>query len=308
LDELDIRLLKELTHGANEGLAWGDIDPSYRRLGKRLGVSKGTVRNRLEGMSKSRFLKVFPVQVNPSLLGMKVGVLSLDVPVDVPRAELLEQLSLIDGVLLIAQHVGGMVGLSFYYEDEAELDKKVQLVTRICKATGRRFTETTYPPCALKLSVRDWKIMAALQRRRKETASEIAEELGISTRTLKRRTKRMIEGMAISTLISTDLRALRGAVVANLLVDYDPAVERSTTDRTLLRELDSNLIYAGLWTRFSIFTLVFQSIPLSSETLKKVRRMKGVVNARLDLLEERVEVYSTLAELVESKLKSIIEV
>ncbi len=237
MDELDIRILRELTHGRNVGLAWGEINPSYRGIGTKLGVSRETVRERAEKLSRSGFLKVFPVQVNPALLGLAMGALSVDPPQTAQKAELVEELSLIEGMLLVATHVSGMIGLSFYYEDERTLGKKIDLIARICGATKLKFTAIPYPPCSIALSTRDWQIVAALQRRRMRSAREIAKELGMSARTLKRRTKRMIDGMAISTIVSSETGALRGGVIGNLQVEYSSAKTRPETDRRMLEEL-----------------------------------------------------------------------
>ena len=304
MDELDIRIVRELTHGRNVGLAWGELNPSYGGIGTKLGVSRETVRERVEKMSKSGFLKVFPVQVNPALFGLKMGALSVDLPQAAQKTKLLKELSLLDGVILVATHLSGMIGVSFYYEDERALEKKISLIASICGAVKTRFTTIPFPPCSVALSARDWQIVAALQRRRIGPAGEIARELGISTRTLKRRTKRMIDGMAISTIVSSDSGALRGGVIGNLQVEYNSPKTRPETDRRLLQELDRQIIYFGLWSGFGLFTLVLPSIRAVAEVLDKVRVTKGVAQARLDLIEERVEVYSTLSEPVERRTQS----
>jgi DNA-binding Lrp family transcriptional regulator len=303
LDELDIRIVRELTQGRHVGLAWGEINPSYGRIGKKLGVSRETVRDRVEKMSNSGFLKVFPVQVNPSLLGLGVGCISVDIPQTGRKVELIDELSLLEGMILIATHVGTLIGLSFYYEDERSLQKKISLITRICGATKLKFTVQPIPRPSVELSAKDWQIVAALQRGRMRPSGEIAAELGISAKTLQRRTKRMIEGMAISTMVSSAEGAFKGGVIGNLQVEYTSPRTRPQTEGGLLQQLDRQLIYAGLWTSFSLFTLVLASIPEASEILEAVRGTKGVSHARLDLIEERVELYSTLQELVERKLK-----
>jgi DNA-binding Lrp family transcriptional regulator len=304
LDELDIRIVRELAQGRHEGLAWGEINPSYREIGMKLGVSRETVRDRVEKMSRSGFLKVFPIQVNPSLLGLKLGALAVDVPNTTRKVELLEELSLVDGMVLVVTHVGGMIGMSFYYEDEKARDKKIRLIVSISGGKMWKFTAQQVPRCGIVLSPRDWQIVAALQRRKMRATSKIAAELGVSVRTLKRRTKRMIDGMAISTIVSTAEGFMGAGVIGNLQVEYSSAKARPETERDLLHELDSRLIFAGLWESFSLFTLVLPSIPAASQILEKVRRAKGVAQARLDLIEERVEVYSTLMECVERKLKN----
>jgi hypothetical protein len=113
----------------------------------------------------------------------------------------------------------------------------------------------------------------------------------------------MVEGMAISTVVSADLGAMRGGVVANLEVNHDAGTPRAVTDAALQADLEHYTIYAGLWAEYSMLTLVLPSITEGLKVLGKVRRVKGVSSARLDLLEDRVEFYSTLREKVERRLR-----
>lgn len=307
MDELDIGILRELTHGTHVGLAWGELRFSYGPVAKRLGVTSQTVRERVEKMLHSGFLRPFPVQVNPGLLGLSMGALAINRAQHGSKRDLMEKLSLIDGVILVATHVGNHVGLTFYYEDSARLEKKIKLIARICGTNDIEFTKIPYPNCGVELSKRDWEIIAALQRARARSAKEVAQELAISTRTLKRRVRRMMDGMAISTLISSDANAIRGAIIGNLIVKYDPEADRADTDRTLLAALDSKLIYAGLWTGFSLFAVVLPSIPSAAKVLSRVKEIYGVADAKIELLEDRLENYSTLNEYVERKLVTMKE-
>lgn len=305
LDELDTRIVRELTQGGHVGLAWGDINPSYIKVSRKLGVSRETVRKRIEKMTKSGFLRAFPVQVHPSLLGLSIGNLSLEVPQDSNKEELLSELALVDGMILVATHVTNMVGVSFYYEDEQAKDRKVDLISRICNGTNGKFTRVPFPPCGIELSAKDWRIVAALQDRRDRPVHEIATVLGISTRTLKRRTKRMIDGFAIATMVSSDESKMSGGIIVNLIVEHGSERARTDTDSDLMKTLEPRLIYAGLWASFSLFTLVLPGITAAQETLEVVRGTSGVAQARLDLIEHRVEVYATFAERVKRKLKQV---
>ncbi len=303
LDELDVSIVRELTHSNHEGIAWGELSPSYAMIAKKLACSRATIRERVERMWESGFLRTFPVQVNPSLLGLMMGAMALDVPPAARREEIVRKLSLVEGMLVIATHVGGLVGLILYYESELDLQRKEELIASLCGATSLRSTSMPYPRATVELSRRDWQIVSALQRAWPRHPGEIASELGVSTKTLKRRTKRMIEGMAISTVVSADLAAMRGGVVANLEVNHRAGASRAATDAALQADLERYVIYAGLWAEYSLLTLVLPSIPEGLRVLGKVRRAQGVSSARLDLLEDRVEVYSTLREQAERRLR-----
>jgi DNA-binding Lrp family transcriptional regulator len=305
LDSLDIKLVRELSQGRNVGLVWGDINPAYRDMAHRLGVSKETVRERVEKMLSSGFLKVFPVQVNPGLLGLTMGATAVDFPASASKAELFSKLTLLDGLVLIAAHVTPCFGIVYYFEDEASRMKKVELISRICSATATDSTTVPFPRCTVSLSELDWKIIAALQQDRRGRQGGVAQRLGISEKTLQRRVKKMVDGWAISTMVSADVSLLRSGVLANLMVHYTSTKERHATDGKLLRDLDEYLFFLGLWTDFSLYSFILPSISEAMRILERTKATPGVASARIELVEQRVETYDVLREQVERKLRSL---
>ncbi len=305
MDRLDIRIIRELSQGRNVGLVWGDINPAYREMGLSLVVSKETIRGRVDKMRSSGVLKPFPVQPNPGLLGLSVGALTVDVPAQTSTAELMKRLCLVDGILLLVSHIGSMIGVIFYYEDDASRQKKVSLISSICSATAVGFTAIPYPLCSVGLSRRDWEIIAALPQRGERSHGEISSGLGISGKTLQRRLKRMIDGWAISRLISTDIRLLRGAVVGSLVVHYSRGAGRAEADKRLIRDLDEFLFFPGIWSTYSVYSLILPSIPDAAKVLERTRATKWVTSARIDLVDGRIELYDTLLDQVQKKLKGL---
>lgn len=305
MDSLDTRLVRELSQGRNVGLVWGDINPAYGEMAGRLGVSQATIRERMKKMRASGMLRLFPIQANPELLGLSMGAALIDFPAPASKEDLLRKVALVDGVLLMVLHVGPSLGIIYYYEDEAARRKKVELISRICSATASVSTRIPYPKCITSLSRLDWEIIRAMQRDRSVPAQHVSKELGISEKTLKRHVKRLIEGWAISTLISTDVDPLRGTVTANLIVYYSSPDLRQAADSVLLKELDEYLFFPGLWSDYSAYSLFLPSIPEANRILDRTRRTPGVAGARIELVEERVECYSILIEQVERKLRTL---
>ncbi|MDG7008412.1 MAG: Lrp/AsnC family transcriptional regulator [Nitrososphaerota archaeon] len=162
-------------------------------------------------MKSAGFLMPFLILVNPALLGVTMGALIVDIPPSAPKGRLLQELSLVDGMLLIVSLVGTTLGMVFWYEDEGSRRKKVELVSRVCSATAAEFASIPYPPCTVALSKLDWEIVEALQLGVGRFGCEVSEKLGISAKTLQTRVERMIEGRAVPRVISFDARRLRGA-------------------------------------------------------------------------------------------------
>jgi DNA-binding Lrp family transcriptional regulator len=305
LDSLDIRLVRELSQ-ARMGLIWGDVSPAYRLIGRKLGVSKETVRERITKMKSSGFLRTFPIHANPNLFGLSLGALTFDVPASASKKDILHDLGLVEGVVTIVSHVGSMIGLVLFYEDEASRKKKVELISRISSATGQvDFTRVPYPECGVTMSRRDWEIVAALQGGGGRVSAETTRGLGFSDKTMRRRLKRMIDGRAIARFVSTDVRHLRGAVIADLVVYYTPGANRTAVDGGLLKDLDEVLFFPGLWSDHSVYSLILPSIPSAADILARVKANEGVRKARIELVEDRVELYEPFIEQVRKKLKPL---
>src|ERR1022692_272810 len=127
LDLLDIKIIRELFQPLPFAPSREGQRESFRAMGKKLGVSGGLVAKRVDRLIRSGFIKGFPLLLNMNLLGLKAGALVLDVEASTPRKELVEKLSLIDGVFIIQSHVEGFIGIVFCCEDHKSLQKKSDL-------------------------------------------------------------------------------------------------------------------------------------------------------------------------------------
>jgi DNA-binding Lrp family transcriptional regulator len=145
LDKLDIKIIRELYQGQPVSLLRQGPRESFRAMGKKLGVSDGTVRERLGRLTRSGLIKGGPLQVNSDLLGLNMGVLSIDIESSTPKKELVEKLSLIDGVFLVQTHVGSHVGIMFFYEDDKSLKRRVGLISKVASARSAKFTRMPFP-------------------------------------------------------------------------------------------------------------------------------------------------------------------
>ena len=116
---------------------------------------------------------------------------------------------------------------------------------------------------------------------------------------------RLVKNDVIFTLASTNVGAIREAVIASLVVEYDSPDVRPAIDRMLLELLDPYYFSTGPWESYGLFSLILPSIPKSREILETVRKTSGIMSARLELVEERYESYNYLYEAVDRKLASL---
>jgi DNA-binding Lrp family transcriptional regulator len=305
LDRLDIKIIRELFQPAPFAPSREGRRGSFRAMSKKLGASDGVVAKRIGRLVRSGFIKGFPLLLNVDLLGLKVGVLVLDVDASMQRKELAERLSLIDGLFIVQTHVGGFVGIIFYYKDDESLQKKADLISTVAGARSAKLTRMLFPKSTVSLSKSDWRIISRLQRNVDVPLGKISKELQMSTRTVKRRMVRMIKGDVIFMLASVDVAAIREAVIASLVVEYDDPSLRLQIDKMLLELVEPYYFSTGLWESYSLFSMILPSISVSREILDTVRRAKGIRSARLELVEDRYEFYDCLYEAVDGKLATL---
>jgi DNA-binding Lrp family transcriptional regulator len=251
-----------------------------------------------------RFHQRGPLQVNGDLLDRNMGVLSIDVDSSTPRKELVEKLSLIEGVFLVQTHVGSLVGIMFFYEDDKSLERRVGLISKVADARGAKFTRIPFPKSSVSLSKTDWRIVST-QKRNLKSYGEISKELRLSTRTVRRRMVRMVAGGAVFTFPSANAEVIREAIMVDLVVEYESPKTRHQVDKKLLELLDPYYIFAGIWESHSLYSMIIPSFPTSREILDAVRRVSGTKSARIELVEDRYEFYDRLNEVLERKLTAL---
>ena len=106
---------------------------------------------------------------------------------------------------------------------------------------------------------------------------------------------RMVKGGVIFTLASVDVTAVREAVMAELVVEYESLGARLQVDRTLFELLDPYYFSTGMWESYSLFSMILPSVSKSKEILERVRRERGVSSARLELVDDRYEFYDCVS-------------
>jgi DNA-binding Lrp family transcriptional regulator len=288
MDKLDVAILRALFQGEFGAPMRGDLTLTSTAIAKKLEVGDQTVRDRVKRMMDSGFLKAPPLFLNPEILGRKVGALSFDIPAAANRTEIVQRLALMDGIVVVMSHVGGLLGVVFYY-DETSMGRRIGFISRLVGVDKYTFTQVPFPHFRLRLSKTDWKIIIGLKANTDRSYNGLAKELGLSGRTVKRRLDRLIEGGAVYAFPAADPKFLKQAVLASLVVDYPPSAAREEVDRRLVAEFDDSLFFAGLWTTYSVLALILPSVQASREAVERAMRVEGVEKARIDIVEDRIE-------------------
>jgi hypothetical protein len=117
----------------------------------------------------------------------------------------------------------------------------------------------------------------------------MADELGVSSITVKRRVARMNRSKALYLLADIDPKAAEGSLLAHLIVFYDTPSSRSAVNQRISEQLGEEVAFADLDdANHGFYALMLTNISRVREILTWVGQQEGVKRARLDVLQDMV--------------------
>jgi DNA-binding Lrp family transcriptional regulator len=118
--------------------------------------------------------------------------------------------------------------------------------------------------------------------------SAIAQELGVSMRTVKRRVTRMSEDGTIHMQPIINLKALEGILPLELVVEYASPESRNAANEQITSYLKEALIFAHPSGSYGRFALTVSSVSQVEHITKWVRRQAGVKGAEARVVQDVV--------------------
>jgi len=283
-DGLDSRIMREILLDPVALTFQADVRSAYRKIGQRLGVTEDTVRNRIKAFEKG-YLRGWRVGINPTILGYRTSSIDFD-PRPLAKSESLRVMRTVPGMMLLKNYYGDYVGGLVAYRDEESLKEKLCMILRGTSDPGTiERLDVRFPNCNTKLLETDWDIVKALQSNPRRRYDEVAEQLRLSPRTVRRRLKRMVDGRALFVVPDQNLRALRGVTKVDFRIGYaDPRVKHEV-DRVLISTFDTyfSMPFFSDGDHAS-FCLFLSNLPMAEEILARVKEIPGVREASMRLL------------------------
>ncbi len=305
IDKLDVELIRELFQGLPTSPIRPEIKLSSLAISRRLGVSEGTIRTRVKRLEESGFIRGYAIHPNPSLIDAEVHAITFDVSSS-SKQSVVDELRLLEGTYVLVDYHGPFVGMVVLCPIPSEnfLKRKIELVSRLAGTDRLHLAQIPFPPNSGQMSLLDWKILLSLKEDLAKSYEQVSRELNISARTVKRRINQVTRGGAAFLLPSTDETALRGTLRADLCVKWAEKGGQEA-QKKIMETVKEYCFFNGLWVGFSAFNLLIPNVPTSQEILAKVRRLKGIEEARLEFVQRRYESYGLLGEMIERKLKQV---
>jgi DNA-binding Lrp family transcriptional regulator len=287
MDELDFRIFKSL-----DFQPYGDTAGDLSRLNpwviaRKLGVDGNTVKQRLNRMKKSGFIQYFQIYPNFRLLGLQGASYEFEVPDILQKAEVIDRCALVDGVIEIHNFIGPTICVDFAYADARDELRRLELFRKLTRCdVPEKFYERTMPPVDIGLTALDWRIVKALRYQAFRPLSQVAEELGLSAKTVRRRFDRMANGRAILVAPFVNPASVPDTITHVLLLYPEPARREEVLATSLEIFGPACFLAKTAPPGNAMVCLTARTLAETEENLIRARRIDGMVNAKLLVLRE----------------------
>lgn len=202
----DFAILRELQPNGHIG-SWG-IGPlaTPGRIATRLGLSRTTVQAHLRRWRETGFYRRPAVAPNAAALGVDLLETEIAVRNPLEAERILDKLQLVDGALAAGSchgdpEVGGsidFVSVTSLADGPSPVARRHRLFRAL--SSLRRIAgpfPVTPPRCSTTLSMLDWKIVRELLLDPRPHFVLLADELGVSSKTVRRHYQRLVESFAL---------------------------------------------------------------------------------------------------------------
>jgi DNA-binding Lrp family transcriptional regulator len=267
LDNLDIKILSRLLNNCRE---------SDRQIGKKLGISGGAVRARIQKMQEKKVIEKFTIKVEPPILGL--GVLYIVVSGQNIK-EILEQISLIGEPFFVVPCVGGITVCSIVVKEN--LQQKIVLVNKLMKDVRvLSIFEAENPGFNSNLTKTDLEILELLVKEPRQKIEKISKEIGLSTKTVTRCIDKLQENDGIQFTVIYDPTKIKEfiphAVLAWIKGDLRETLEKMNN------EFDESFMQIPFISKNQIVLFMYShNIFEMDELTQRVRNMDNVISADL---------------------------
>src|SRR5467141_2426306 len=266
---------------------WGSPDiwntkKSFTEIAAKLGVDEETVRNRVKHLRDTGFFLGYRIVPNPVLLGRTFASLRIEFKDRESKQAAIPRLALMaDRDQDFSKLV---VGLG--------IDGEVSWVPGL----GLRTTK-------FRMTRLDWEIVSLLLRNAERKLDEIAKQLKVSTRTVKRRLSMMMTETAIFTMPMVDLRKTEG-ISYQLRVQSEQG-KKSEVEKSIVAKIGNVIFRASDSQNGSVFGFTGANVAEGNDILEWVKQQRGVNSASMTIAERVVQVFDWIESEVKREAKMI---
>jgi DNA-binding Lrp family transcriptional regulator len=269
------------------------------KLAKKLGVDEETVRIALKKALEAGIVSGWRLVINPHLIGQQLEGLQLEVDSSERKPHVISQLRLIEGVVVIFDFHGKGIRIVVYYQNASSLERKISLIGSICGYSGEvQHWSTPSPKPEIDLKSTDWKVLRVLRKDPRKEVASIAKQVGVSTRTISRRLRQMTESHVAYLIPLRNVKMSRG-VICCYLISCSDELKGQIEREIRIRGEHVDFEYASI-KDLLLITLLTYNIARAEDLLHHIKNIKGVTEARMDVMKDFIFVDDWLDEVIDN--------
>ena len=265
---------------------------SYADVARKLGVDEETVRNRLRRMRESGLLLGWCLFPNPALLGRTAVSLLLDFDASSSKEDAILRLKRVEGVINIASNYGNTLEVMVFDDGEGLSSRQVEKIDVLAKV--QRVPSMRFPRTSYRMTPTDWQIVKLMLRNAERKVSEVAAQLNILPKSVKRRLDSMMDSSAIFVVPMVDQRRSSG-VSYRLLIETKDG-RRLEVDSLLSSRIENLRFKAADSGNGFIFGFSGKNVEEGNKVMRWVKQLEGVKSARMTIVEEVFYVFDWLEQ------------
>jgi len=285
LDRLDFAILKALL--VNNGVPPGVpvLRKSFRSMARDLKVDQATVRARMKRFQANRVLRGWTLGVNPGIRGQHVGQVWLGVK-ETEKGDVTGALLSMNEVERVCNYFGPVLSFVFLFDEGADSKPITEHLLRNLRPKITMLREGAIPVPRLDLKDTDASIVRSLGADPWKPYLRVAEEVRTSSRTVARRVAKMSEQGAIYMLPVVDLKALKGIIPAELVVEYSSSKSKGAANEQIASHIGHNLVFSDISGPYGYFALLVENLSQLEQIAEWSRKAEGVRGTRIAALQD----------------------
>ena len=253
-------------------------------IAKALRLTPERVRDRIAGMEEAGLISGYGIVPNSRHLGVETSWYYYAFPDDDAVDRAMEKLEPVDGVAACCAFLGGLMCVGIYHRSPADLERKLRLLLALAgEGELRKFFDVEMPLVHRPLSRLDWLIVQALRPDAVQPPAEVARDLRVSAKTVKRRLDRMANEGSVFVVPWLDGSKAEGMFLFYLLVGTGEEAGPGTLN-ALRRAFDGSLVSVDLLAARELGTysllLAAKSMSDADALRRAARKVKGVSSSR----------------------------
>ncbi len=154
-------------------------------------------------------------------------------------------------------------------------------------------------PLPSKMTLTDWQIIRLLLRDAEKKVSDIARELKLSTKSVNRRLNELMNSRAVFVMPLVNLRKA-GGISYHLLIETEEG-KKSEVDQLVASKINNLVFRASASKNDLIFGFNGANVSVGNEILKWVKKLPGVTNAKMNIVEQVIHAYDWLEKEVDKR-------